>query len=115
LRATRESFSQHLAILEGIDPRTWNPVDLNKELSRALSMVDDARAEYSQQRSRLQAAADESENVSLPEAAPAPESNGAMAHSFGQWVQIGFAFTLPLIVLAIIALVIFLWMSGPAR
>src|ERR1700742_42615 len=41
LRATRESFGQHLEILEGIDPRTWNPTDLNKELSRALSMVDD--------------------------------------------------------------------------
>ena len=67
LRATRESFGQHLELLEAIDPRTWNPADLNKELSRALSTVDDARAAYSQQRSRLQAAADESENVPLPE------------------------------------------------
>src|SRR3954465_6624297 len=24
LRATRESFGQHLALLEAIDPRTWN-------------------------------------------------------------------------------------------
>lgn len=115
LRATRESFGQHLQILEGIDPRTWNPTDLNKELSRALSMVDDARAEYSQQRSRLQATSDESENLPLPEASPASESHSGMAQSFGQWVQIGFAFTLPLIVFAIIALVVFLWMNGPAR
>jgi DNA repair exonuclease SbcCD ATPase subunit len=115
LRATRESFSQHLEILEGIDPRSWNPTDLNKELSRALSMVDDARAEYSQQRSRLQASTDESENLPLPEASPTHENNSGMAHSFGQWVQIGFAFTLPLIVFAIIALVVFLWMNGPAR
>src|SRR5436309_3744639 len=35
LRATRESFGQHLELLEAIDPRTWNPSDLNKELSRA--------------------------------------------------------------------------------
>ncbi|HEY2713061.1 MAG TPA: hypothetical protein VGI60_11145 [Chthoniobacterales bacterium] len=115
LRATRESFGQHLEILEGIDPRTWNPTDLNKELSRALSMVDDARAEYSQQRSRLQATTNESENLPLPEASPALENNNGMAHSFGQWMQIGFAFTLPLIVFAIIALVVFLWMNGPAR
>jgi DNA repair exonuclease SbcCD ATPase subunit len=115
LRASRESFSQHLEILEGIDPRTWNPGDLNKELSRALSMVDDARAEYSQQRSRLQAAADESENVPLPEAAPTVDSQNGMSHSFGQWVQIGFAFTLPLIILGIIALVVFFWMSGTPR
>ena len=66
LRATRESFGQHLELLEAIDPRTWNPADLNKELSRALSTVDDARAEYSQQRSRLQATADEHEGCRYP-------------------------------------------------
>src|SRR6478609_8527282 len=43
LRATRESFGQHLQLLEAIDPKDWNPADLNKELSRALSVVDDAR------------------------------------------------------------------------
>src|ERR1700716_1817400 len=53
IRATRESFEQHLALLESINPKTWNPSDLHKELSRSLSAVDDARAEFSQQRSRL--------------------------------------------------------------
>ncbi len=115
LRATRESFAQHLDLLEAIDPRTWNPADLNKELSRALSTVDDARTEYNQQRSRLQANADDNEAVPLPETGAAFESGGALAHSFGQWLQIGFAFTLPLIVFGLIALVVFLWLSGPAR
>jgi cell division protein FtsB len=116
LRATRESFGQHLELLEAIDPRTWNPADLNKELSRALSTVDDARTEYNQQRSRLQAAGDEHEAVPLPETTSAAyENNGAMAYSFAQWLQIGFAFTLPLIVLGLIALFVFFWMSGPAR
>src|SRR5689334_10164273 len=114
LRATRESFGQHLELLEAIDPRTWNPADLNKELSRALSTVDDARAEFSQQRSRLQANTDQNETVPLPEATSGFESTG-MAHSFGQWLQIGFAFTLPLIILGLIALIVFFWMSGPAR
>jgi cell division protein FtsB len=116
LRATRESFGQHLELLEAIDPRTWNPADLNKELSRALSTVDDARTEYNQQRSRLQAATDEHEAVPLPEATSAGyENNGALAYSFAQWLQIGFAFTLPLVVLGLIALFVFFWMSGPAR
>ena len=115
LRATRESFGQHLELLEAIDPRTWNPVDLNKELSRALSTVDDARAEYSQQRSRLQAAADENKNVALPETSAGFENSSNLAHSFGQWLQIGFAFTLPLIVFGLIALFVFFWLTGPAR
>jgi hypothetical protein len=115
LRATRESFGQHLELLEAIDPRTWNPADLNKELSRALSTVDDARTEYSQQRSRLQATADENEAVALPESTSAFESNGGMAHSFGQWLQIGLAFTLPLIIFGLIALFLFFWLFSPVR
>jgi len=47
--------------------------------------VDDARAEFSQQRSRLQAiATQDSDNVSLPEAAP--EVAGTRGEkSFGRW------------------------------
>src|SRR5712692_1313654 len=70
LRATRESFGQHLQLLEGIDPKSWNPAELHKELSRALSTVDDARAEFSQQRSRLQATGDSAGDTPLPEVAP---------------------------------------------
>src|SRR5215213_2686777 len=70
IRSTRESFGQHLELVEAIDPKSWDPTDLHKELSRALSAVDDARAEFSQQRSRLSATADESGEVPLPEAAP---------------------------------------------
>ena len=111
LRATRESFGQHLEILEGIDPKGWNSGDLHRELSRALSTVDDARAEFSQQRSRLQAiATQDAENVSLPEAAPEVVRGGG-ERSFGQWVLIGFAFSLPLITVGLISLLIFWWMA----
>ena len=111
LRATRESFGQHLEILEGIDPKAWNPADLHRELSRALSTVDDARAEFSQQRSRLQAiATQDAENVSLPEAAPEVVHGGG-ERSFGQWVLIGFALSLPLIAVGLMSLLIFWWMA----
>src|SRR5213596_1631379 len=112
LRATRESFGQHLELIEAIEPKSWNPSDLHKELSRALSTVDDARAEFSQQRSRLQAiATQDSEDVSLPEAAP--EVAGTRGErSFGQWVLIGFALSLPLMTLGLVGLVIFWWMKG---
>src|SRR3954469_20670630 len=70
LRATRESFGQHLELIEGIDPKGWNSSDLHRELSRALSTVDDARAEFSQQRSRLQAITTQDSEDVLPEATP---------------------------------------------
>ncbi len=112
IRATRESFEQHLTLLESIDPKTWNPSDLHKELSRSLSAVDDARAEFSQQRSRLSATTgDDSSDVALPEAAPEVPLGGG-ANSFVQWMQIGFAFTLPLIAFGLIALFLFLWLAA---
>src|SRR5438067_3078618 len=112
LRATRESFGQHLEILEGIDPKGWNPSDLHRELSRALSTVDDARAEFSQQRSRLQAiATQDSEDMSLPEVAP--EVAGTRGErSFGQWILVGFALSLPLMTVGFIGLVTFWWMKA---
>jgi cell division protein FtsB len=111
LRATRESFAQHLEVLETIDPKSWNPGDLHKELSRALSTVDDARAEFSQQRSRLQAVAtQDSEEMALPEAA-AEVGSGNGQRPFLQWMLIGFAFSFPLILFGLIALVVFLFMT----
>lgn len=114
LRATRESFAQHLALIEAIDPKSWNPADLHKELSRALSTVDSARAEYSQQRSRLQATGDAAGNETLPEAAPdLSELNGG--RPFSEWMRIGFAFSLPLIICGLIALCLFFWIASSTR
>jgi phage-related tail protein len=111
IRATRESFAQHLELIEAIDPRNWNPSDLHKELSRALSTVDDARTEYSEQRSRLQAAGATAGEASLPEVGQdAYESTEG--RSFFQWFQIGIALTLPLIVFGAVALAIFFWMAS---
>jgi cell division protein FtsB len=112
IRATHESFTQHLQLLESIDPKSWNPAELPKELSRALSTVDDARAEFSQQRSRLDAgAAAQSTDLDLPEVAP-QTSGGLGGRSFADWMQIGLAVTLPLIIFGFIALLIFFWMAS---
>jgi small-conductance mechanosensitive channel len=111
LRAMRESFGQHLQLIEAIDPKSWNPAELHKELSRALSTVDDARAEYTAQRSRLQAGEVGGETA-LPEAASDVADSLEGGHSFSQWVQIGFAFTLPLILFGLIALLLFFWMAS---
>ena len=109
IRATRESFGQHLELIEAIDPKSWNPADLNKELSRALSAVDDARTEYAEQRSRLQA--DDGSDVSLPDAISDPYVfNGG--RSFFHWLKIGIALSLPLIIFGGIAIALFFWMAS---
>jgi hypothetical protein len=98
-----------LQLLESIDPKSWNSADLPKELSRALSTVDDARTEFSQQRSRLEANGGESSEMDLPDVTAGTAGLGGK--SFAQWLQIGFAVTLPLIVFGILALFIFFWMA----
>ncbi len=112
LRVTRESFGQHLELIEAIDPKSWNPADLHKELSRALSTVEDARTEFSQQRSRLQAADDNSNDVALPEVAPEGVDLLAGGRSFGQWAKIGLAFTLPLMIFGLIAFLLIFWFTS---
>ena len=111
VRLARESFAQHLELIEAIDPRSWNPSDLHKELSRALSTVDDARTEYSDQRSRLQAAGAATGEASLPDAT-SDAYQSSNARSFVQWLQIGLALTLPLIIFGAIALLFFFWMAS---
>jgi hypothetical protein len=112
LRAMRESFGQHLELIEAIDPKTWNPADLHKELSRALSTVEGARVEFVQQRSRLQPSGEGENEEPLAEVEPVFSSGG---RSLLQWIKIGFAFSLPLIVFGFIALFLFFWMASTGR
>ena len=115
IRATHESFTQHLQLLEAIEPKTWNPSELPKELSRALSTVDDARTEFSQQRSRLEAGnSDQSANLDLPEATSGLAGLGG-GKTFAQWVQVGFALSLPLIIFGVLALLVFFWMAAKGQ
>ena len=112
IRTTHESFTQHLQLLESIDPKGWNSAELPKELSRALSTVDDARTEFSQQRSRLEASGETSE-MDLP--AVTSGTAGLGGKSFVQWLQIGFAVTLPLIIFGALALLVFFWMASKGQ
>jgi chromosome segregation ATPase len=110
IRVARESFAQHLELVEAIDPRNWNPSDLHKELSRALSTVDDARTEYNEHRSRLQAAGAEGETA-LPDPASGGYENSD-GRSFSEWLQIGLALSLPLIFFGAVAVALFVWIAS---
>ena len=112
LRSMRESFGQHLELIEAIDPKSWNPSDLHKELSRALSTVEGARVEFVQQRSRLQAAGESNGEQPLAEVEPVFSNDG---RSLLQWMKIGFAFSVPFIVFGSIALFVFFWVASHTR
>jgi small-conductance mechanosensitive channel len=112
LRSMRESFGQHLELIEAIDPKSWNPSELHKELSRALSTVEGARVEFVQQRSRLQATSEAGEGESLAAVEPVLSSGG---RSFAEWFKIGLAFSIPFMIFGYIALFVFLWVASHNR
>ena len=102
LKTINESFVQHLEVLESVNPKAWENSDINKELNKALSAVDDARAEYA--RSRAVINAESSEEVLEPVSADI-HGRYAAPQDFGTWLKNGFAFTLPLLVLGCILLI----------
>jgi response regulator RpfG family c-di-GMP phosphodiesterase len=112
LRMTNATFAQHLDSLERINPKSWNNQDLHKELSKALSAVDDARAEYTKSLTKINAKADS--EVINPSASAVEESFDTIARdeSFIVWLKRGFAFTLPILILGLCALVAVYFLRG---
>ena len=114
LNAIHNSFTQHLRGIENINPKVWGANELPRELSKALSAVEDARADYIKAQAKI--AVD----------APA-ESSGAAVSSYEQeyatfeergfsyWLKSGVAFTLPLWLLGLIALVVWIFSQFSAR
>lgn len=107
LKAIDDSYRAHLEVLESINPKSWDGADLNRELSKALSAVDDARTEYSKSRSRISPEPG-SEGESLVEGGYAADFEAPPAQNFVYWLKSGFAFTLPLLVTAVILTIVLL-------
>jgi hypothetical protein len=112
MHAIYASFNQHLRQLEDINARSWSPNDLPRELSKAISSVEDARAEYikSQAKLSVDTSSELTPSSSMESDYPVEEE-----HSFVYWLRSGFAFTLPLQIIAAISLLVYIWSSTTAK
>lgn len=112
LKSVHGIFVQHLDIIEAIDPRNWEGLDIHKELNRALSSVDDARAEYQRSRAVINAEAD-LEVITPHEGFETSEEEGLeRPEDFMHWLKIGTAFTLPLMIFGLFYLIVTLLVHG---
>jgi hypothetical protein len=110
LNFIHNSFTQHLRYIEAINPKSWGAVDLPKELSKALSAVEDARADYIKAQAKIAV-------EGSPEAPPTAGVPGSFESDYGfseergfsYWLKAGFAFTIPLQIIALGALAIWAW------
>jgi hypothetical protein len=105
IRTAKKTFQDHLASVEAINPKAWEPDDVDEELTRALSKIDNAQAVYSQSRAKISALSGQEVEPASPEDGGDAEGwDSAAAVPFAELVWRGFALTLPLIlVLAAIA------------
>lgn len=104
LHGVHDAFHQHLDVLEGINPKNWEGLDIQKELTRALSAVDDARGEYNRSQPKINAVTDHDEledsgGYSL-------DLHQESGRDFVYWLKAGFAFTLPLVCIGLILILI---------
>ena len=108
LHTIYNAFTQHLRQLEAINARSWNSNELPRELSKAISSVEDARAEYIKAQAKIS-----SEPVAAGEVNPLGGMDGDYAmyedRGFFYWLKSGFAFTLPIQVLAAVGLLVWIW------
>ncbi len=111
LHATSESFGAHLRALEGINPKSWASADLQRELNRALGMVDHARTEYNQQKGRLLTEGPEDAGDGGDGARDRYDElfGGESDHNFLYFLKAGVAFTLPLVLVLLLLAVILCW------
>ncbi len=114
LNLIHETFGSHLQTMEDINPKLWTGQELSKELSKALSSVDDARAEHLKLNAKIAAEIGEEHVASA--GGEYDEYYGGAEKGFTYWLTAGFAFTLPLMVLAVILVaILFLSQSGGGR
>ncbi len=106
----RDTFADHLESVNALTPEDWSRQDLQVELSRALSVIEDAKLEYDRNMTRLQAM---TQAAPVPTRQESPEKASALPmavgrETFRQWAFCGLAFCAPLLVFGVLALAVWL-------
>jgi DNA repair exonuclease SbcCD ATPase subunit len=94
--------------IESIREDQWNNANLKAELTKALAVVDSARNDFNHYRARLDVL-DEKRNPEAAAAGPlaefAPSESPLARLGWGELLRVGFALSLPLVVLGLALLI----------
>lgn len=106
LASIRKRFKMMMAELQDLNEESWPEDSYRDELTRALSILENARQEYNKSMSRLDAIQGEKGAPAGGPHAPVTfedrHSFPEIEHPFGYWIKIGLAVSLPLIVFIVI-------------
>lgn len=105
LGATRKRFRTMLEELQRINEEAWPEDQIRDELGKALAVLEDARMEYNKAVSKIDAVsgvgkkgAAEHQPAIFEEGRPAREED----RTFGYWLKVGLAVSLPLVVVLVV-------------
>jgi len=106
---TLADFHDAMEKIQNVRDETWTKENFQMELTRALTIVENARMEWNSARLKLPALAGESaQKKSEAETAPAPVVSPFAGMSFGALCKFGLAMTWPLLLIALGALGVFI-------
>jgi chromosome segregation ATPase len=110
IEKTREKFKNHLSMVESLTDAGWTSDTLKTDLTKALTTIETARMEFNSACLRIDALQGKTPENLPPTpvqqlAGPAPSLEKV---TFGRAFKLGFAFTLPLLFIALVILVAFI-------
>lgn len=112
MKTVRGRFRELLEDVVSLRDENWSDENLRDELGQALAVLERAREEYNRELARVEAVRDETRPEGESGARPAvfDEWRAAPAEerSFGHWLKVGLAVSLPLI-LTLIVLAALVW------
>ncbi len=103
--ATRERFGEFAEELQSIDDSRWTDGTFREELNKAVAQIDNARKEFVKGQAAVEAVGGPVSlyDESRPRGAIADDFDESNGRTFVQWVQVGLAVSLPLIITLAIA------------
>ena len=104
---TITDFRSALAKIESVHEESWTKENFSVELTRGLTAVENARMEWNAARLKTAALSPEALKKTESEDAPPAPALALTQLSFGDLCKLGLAFTWPLMVVALVALGIF--------
>ncbi len=100
ITTARDLYQRHLEVLQSVRPESWQRANLDAELEHAIGAIEDSEDVYGKTSRRLA-------NVIPGEAAALEaEARPAFPTDFKSWMFFGFAFTLPIALIYLAALIV---------
>jgi hypothetical protein len=101
LLQSRDDLSRHYRALNAILIEDWNAPGVVEQADHALAVINDARADFERVCARTTFS-----QTAASDATPMSVAATTSVQDFRYWLRSGFAFTLPLLVLGVVALVL---------